>query len=159
MDNFSHLDSQGKATMIDVSSKNIIKRTAIAYGKIILNSNTIQLLKDNMLKKGDALSVAKIAGIMAAKKTDDLIPLCHGLNLEHVDIEFEVVEDGVEIKSFVTTSGKTGVEMEALTAVSLAALTIYDMCKSVDREMGIRELCLLEKSGGKSGHFKRSKNF
>jgi len=145
MDNFSHLDSQGKATMIDVSSKNIIKRTAIAYGKIILNSNTIQLLKDNMLKKGDALSVAKIAGIMAAKKTDDLIPLCHGLNLEHVDIEFEVVEDGVEIKSFVTTSGKTGVEMEALTAVSLAALTIYDMCKAVDKEMKIENIYLVEK--------------
>lgn len=145
MDNFSHLDSQGKASMVDVSLKNTIKRTAIAYGKIILNSNTIQLLKDNMLKKGDALSVAKIAGIMAAKKTDDLIPLCHGLNLEHVDIEFEVVEDGVEIKSFVTTSGKTGVEMEALTAVSLAALTIYDMCKAVDKEMKIENIYLVEK--------------
>ncbi|OGH94222.1 MAG: molybdenum cofactor biosynthesis protein C [Candidatus Melainabacteria bacterium GWA2_34_9] len=145
MDNFSHLDDKGKASMVDVSLKNIIKRTAIAYGKIILNSNTIQLLKDNMLKKGDALSVAKIAGIMAAKKTDDLIPLCHGLNLEHVDIEFEVVEDGVEIKSFVTTSGKTGVEMEALTAVSLAALTIYDMCKAVDKEMKIENIYLVEK--------------
>ena len=145
MDNFSHLDDKGKASMVDVSLKNIIKRTAIAYGKIILNSNTIQLLKDNMLKKGDALSVAKIAGIMAAKKTDDLIPLCHGLNLEHVDIEFEVVEDGVEIKGFVTTSGKTGVEMEALTAVSLAALTIYDMCKAVDKEMKIENIYLVEK--------------
>ena len=145
MDNFSHLDSQGKASMVDVSLKNTIKRTAIAYGKIILNSNTIQLLKDNMLKKGDALSVAKIAGIMAAKKTDELIPLCHGLNLEHVDLEFEVVEDGVEIKSFVTTSGKTGVEMEALTSVSLAALTIYDMCKAVDKEMKIENIYLVEK--------------
>jgi len=145
MDNFSHLDEQGKAVMVDVSPKNTIKRTAIAYGKIILKSNTIQLLKDNMLKKGDALSVAKIAGIMAAKKTDDLIPLCHGLNLEHVDLEFEVVKDGVEIKSFVTTSGKTGVEMEALTAVSVAALTIYDMCKAVDKEMKIENIYLVEK--------------
>jgi len=145
MDNFSHLDTQGKAGMVDVSPKNTIKRTAIARGKIIINSNTIQLLKDNMLKKGDVLSVAKIAGIMAAKKTDDLIPLCHGLNLEYVDIEFEVVEDGVEIKSFVKTAGKTGVEMEALTAVSVAALTIYDMCKAVDKEMKIENIYLVEK--------------
>ena len=141
----THTDSQGKAYMVDVSQKETVKRIARAYGKIILQSKTIKLLKDNLLKKGDVLSVAKIAGIMASKKTDGLIPLCHGLSLEHSDIEFQVVEDGVEINSSVITSGKTGVEMEALTAVSVAALTIYDMCKAVDKEMRIENIHLTEK--------------
>ncbi|OGI26946.1 MAG: molybdenum cofactor biosynthesis protein C [Candidatus Melainabacteria bacterium RIFOXYA12_FULL_32_12] len=141
----THINSNGKASMVDISQKEIIKRTAIAYGKIILQSNTLKHIKENLIKKGDVLSVAKIAGIMAAKKTDDLIPLCHGLALEHVDIEFDVVEDGINIRSYVIISGKTGVEMEALTAVSFAALTIYDMCKAIDKEMRIENIYLIEK--------------
>lgn len=141
----SHLDSHGKAFMVDISHKNTVQRTACAYGKIILQGNTIQLIKDNLLKKGDVLSVAKIAGIMGAKKTPDLIPLCHDLALEHVDLEFNLVSDGIEIKSFVKTADKTGVEMEALVAVSIAALTVYDMCKAVDKEMIIENIYLLEK--------------
>ncbi|MFH0702415.1 MAG: cyclic pyranopterin monophosphate synthase MoaC [bacterium] len=141
----THINSEGKAFMVDVSQKETIKRTASAYGKIILQNNTINHIKENLLKKGDVLSVAKIAGIMAAKRTDDLIPLCHCLALEHVDIEFNIVEDGIEIISFIKTSGKTGVEMEALTAVSLAALTIYDMCKAIDKNMQIEKIYLIEK--------------
>jgi len=131
--------------MVDVSAKKIVKRTASAYGKIILQKETIDLVKSNLLKKGDVLAVAKIAGIMAAKKTEELIPLCHCLNLEHVDINFKIADDGIEIVSRVVTSGKTGVEMEALTAVSISALTIYDMCKAVDKKMRIENVHLIEK--------------
>lgn len=141
----SHINSSGNAFMVDVSLKKIVKRTAAAYGKIMLQKETINLVKSNLLIKGDVLAVAKIAGIMAAKKTEELIPLCHCLNLEHVDINFNVVEDGIEIISRVVTSGKTGVEMEALTAVSICALTVYDMCKAVDKKMKIENIHLIEK--------------
>jgi cyclic pyranopterin monophosphate synthase len=141
----THTNSSGSAFMVDVSSKKIVKRTASAQGKIILQRETLNLVKANLLKKGDVLAVAKIAGIMAAKKTEELIPLCHCLNLEHVDINFKLVDNGIEIASQVITSGKTGVEMEALTAVSVAALTIYDMCKAVDKKMKIKDIYLVEK--------------
>lgn len=141
----THVNSMGNAFMVDVSSKEIVRRTASAYGKIILQKETLELVRANLLKKGDVLAVAKIAGIMAAKKTEELIPLCHCLNLEHVDIIFNLVDNGVEITSQVITSGKTGVEMEALTAVSVAALTIYDMCKAVDKKMIVENVRLVEK--------------
>lgn len=141
----THVNKAGNAFMVDVSSKEVVRRTASAYGKILLQEETISLVKANLLKKGDVLAVAKIAGIMAAKKTEELIPLCHCLNLEHVDINFNIVNDGIEITSQVITSGKTGVEMEALTAVSVSALTIYDMCKAVDKKMNIENVRLLEK--------------
>ncbi|MEN6621856.1 MAG: cyclic pyranopterin monophosphate synthase MoaC [Smithella sp.] len=141
----THVNKAGNAFMVDVSSKEVVRRTASAFGKILLKKETIDLVKANLLKKGDVLAVAKIAGIMAAKKTEELIPLCHCLNLEHVDIIFNIVDDGIEITSQVITSGKTGVEMEALTAVSVSALTIYDMCKAVDKKMNIENIHLLEK--------------
>jgi cyclic pyranopterin phosphate synthase len=123
----------------------VVKRTAVAIGKILLQKKTIDLLKANSIKKGDVLTVSKIAGIMGAKQTSNLIPLCHNINLEHVGLEFNITDEGVEIKSYASTSYKTGVEMEALTAVSVAALTIYDMCKAVDKEMTITKIRLLEK--------------
>lgn len=141
----THVNSTGSAFMVDVSSKKVVRRTASAYGKILLQKETIELVRANLLKKGDVLAVAKIAGIMAAKKTEELIPLCHCLNLEHVDINFNIVDDGIEITSQVIISGKTGVEMEALTAVSVSALTIYDMCKAVDKKMNIENVYLVEK--------------
>ncbi len=141
----THINSAGNAFMVDVSAKNIVKRTASAFGKIILQKATLDIVKTNLMKKGDVLAVAKIAGIMAAKKTQELIPLCHCLNLEHVDINFNMVDDGIEIISQVITSGKTGVEMEALTAVSVAALTVYDMCKAVDKTMKIENVYLVAK--------------
>ncbi len=141
----THINSAGNAYMVDVSSKKIVRRTASAYGKIILQKETLDIVKSNLLKKGDVLAVAKIAGIMAAKKTQELIPLCHCLNLEHVDINFNILDDGIEIISQVITSGKTGVEMEALTAVSVSALTVYDMCKAVDKTMKIENIYLVEK--------------
>jgi len=141
----THVNSAGNAFMVDVSSKEVVRRTASAYGKILLQKETIDLVRANLMKKGDVLAVAKIAGIMAAKKTEELIPLCHCLNLEHVDINFNVADDGIEIISQVITSGKTGVEMEALTAVSVSALTIYDMCKAVDKKMNIENVYLVEK--------------
>jgi cyclic pyranopterin monophosphate synthase len=141
----THVNSAGNAFMVDVSAKEIVRRTAQAFGKIILQQETINLVKSNLLKKGDVLAVAKIAGIMAAKKTEELIPLCHCLNLEHVDINFNIADDGIEIISQVITSGKTGVEMEALTAVAVGALTIYDMCKAVDKKMKIEKIYLVDK--------------
>jgi len=141
----THVNSSGNAFMVDVSAKEIVKRTAAAYGKIRLQKETMDIVKANLMKKGDVLAVAKIAGIMAAKKTEELIPLCHCLNLEHVDVNFILADDGIEITSQVITSGKTGVEMEALTAVSVAALTIYDMCKAVDKKMHIEDVYLVEK--------------
>ncbi|MEN6331150.1 MAG: cyclic pyranopterin monophosphate synthase MoaC [Smithella sp.] len=141
----THVNSAGNAFMVDVSSKEVVRRTASAYGKILLQKETMDIVKANLMKKGDVLAVAKIAGIMAAKKTEELIPLCHCLNLEHVDINFNIADDGIEITSQVITSGKTGVEMEALTAVSVSALTIYDMCKAVDKKMHIENVYLVEK--------------
>ena len=146
MTEFSHMDQEGAARMVDVGEKTIVRRTATAGGVIKMSPETIRLLQDKALPKGDALNTARIAGVMAAKRTPDLIPLCHGLNLTHADVEFDVGEDQIEITATSQVSDRTGVEMEALTAVSVAALTIYDMCKAVDKEMVISEVRLLEKT-------------
>lgn len=143
---FSHLDSEGAARMVDVGEKAVVRRTATAAGRVGMSPETVGLLREKALPKGDALNTARIAGVMAAKRTPDLIPLCHGLDLTSVDVEFEVGEESIEILATARASDRTGVEMEALTAVSVAALTIYDMCKAVDKEMVIQEIRLLEKT-------------
>jgi cyclic pyranopterin monophosphate synthase len=149
----SHLDDAGKARMVDVSVKNDTERLAIAAGEVLLSLETLDLIQRGLMKKGDVLSIAQIAGIMAAKRTAELIPLCHPLMLTHVDVKVEVEKSlpGVMIHASVKTTGKTGVEMEALTAVSVAALTVYDMVKAVERSAIIQNIRLLEKHGGKSG--------
>jgi len=143
---FSHIDESGAARMVDVGAKGIVRRTATAAGYVRMAPETVALLREKALPKGDALNTARIAGVMAAKKTSELIPLCHGLNLTGVDVEFEVGEDGVGISATARVSDRTGVEMEALTAVSVAALTIYDMCKAVDKGMEIGGVRLVEKT-------------
>jgi len=151
----THVDEQGRARMVDVGGKPDTHRIAVARGQVRMKRETLALIRQNALVKGDALATARIAGILAAKRTADLIPLCHPLMLTHVGVEFELSEteaDGVvEITATVETTGKTGVEMEALTAVSVAALTIYDMGKAVDRAMRLTDIRLIEKHGGKSG--------
>lgn len=149
----THLNNKGEAIMVDVSEKNITERVARAYARIKMNEETLQKLISSNLKKGDALSAARIAGIMASKKTYELIPLCHNIPIESVEISFE--NNGINelyVYSSAKCSYKTGIEMEALTAVSIAALTIYDMCKAIDRGMVIEEIKLLEKTGGKSDY-------
>jgi len=143
---FSHLDASGGAKMVDVGAKPDQQRVAIAEGKLSCARSTIKLLKARALPKGDVLTVAKIAGIQAAKSTAQLIPLCHPLALSHVDVEFSVETDGIGIRATARLTGKTGVEMEALTAVSVAALTIYDMCKAVDKAMSIGGIRVIEKT-------------
>jgi cyclic pyranopterin phosphate synthase len=157
MGKLSHLDDHGRAKMVDVSDKDITSRIAVARGTIHMRTETLALILDDKIEKGDVFSVARVAGIMAAKKTSELIPMCHPLNLTSVEIDLTPVENParVEIEARVRVSGKTGVEMEAMTAVSVAGLTIYDMCKAVDREMSIGEIRLVKKSGGKSGTFIR----
>jgi len=142
---FSHIDSSGKANMVDVGSKPQQSRTAVAKGFIRLQTDTIKLIKENKMKKGDVLTVAEVAGIQAAKQTSSLIPLCHQLQLSKVDVKAEIKDSGVAITATVKCTGQTGVEMEALTAVSVALLTIYDMSKAVDKEMRIEEVVLVEK--------------
>lgn len=141
----SHLGPSGKASMVDISGKERVKRTAVARGTISLGPATIRLLKKNLLKKGDALACARVAGIMAAKKTAELIPLCHGIAVDHVSIDFTVNKTGIDITATALCVDKTGIEMEALTAVAIASLTIYDMCKAVDKTMVIEEIRLVEK--------------
>lgn len=155
---FSHFDSEGKAIMVDISKKNNTERIATASSSISMNQKTLNMIKEGTSKKGDVLGIARIAGIMAAKKTSDLIPLCHPVSLSSVSINFEIQDNinTVKIICDCKLNGKTGLEMEALTAVSVAALTIYDMCKAVDKEMTINKTQLLFKSGGKSGTFKRN---
>jgi cyclic pyranopterin phosphate synthase len=145
MKNFSHVDESGKANMVDVSKKPVQLRTARAEGSIKLSAETVELVSQNLMKKGDVLAVARIAGIQAAKETSRLIPLCHPLMLSKVAVDCELNEKGVSITSTVITAGQTGVEMEALTAVSVALLTVYDMCKAVDKNMWIGEIRLIEK--------------
>jgi cyclic pyranopterin phosphate synthase len=152
---FSHLDDEGAARMVDVGEKGVSRRTATAGGCVEMAPETVELLREKALPKGDALNTARIAGIMAAKRTPDLIPLCHGLNLTAVDLEFTVKNERVEILAVARASDRTGVEMEALTAVSVALLTIYDMAKAMDREMTISDISLAYKSGGVSGEFSR----
>lgn len=139
---FTHLTSSGAAQMVDVSSKVKSHREATASGKIYLQSNTVELIKKQLIKKGDVLAVARVAAIDAAKKTSSLIPLCHNIALDHINVKFFFKKEGIEISVKVVCEGKTGVEMEALSGVSIAALTIYDMCKAVDKEMSINEISL-----------------
>jgi cyclic pyranopterin phosphate synthase len=142
----SHADESGKARMVDISPKPPLHREAAAAGKIILAPATLELLEQNRMQKGDVLAVARVAAIQGGKKTSELIPLCHPLAIHQLDVQFQVVADGIEITARAVSEGKTGVEMEALTAVSIAALTIYDMCKAVDKSMIIGAIALLEKS-------------
>lgn len=146
MAKFSHLDEEGATRMVDVGEKAVIRRTATAMGRVQMAPDTVELLREQALPKGDALNTARIAGVMAAKRTPDLIPLCHGLNLTSVDLEFTVRDEEVEILATARASDRTGVEMEALTAVSVAALTLYDMCKAVDKGIVIGDVKLLEKT-------------
>ncbi len=157
MPKLTHIDKHGAARMVDVSEKPVSMRVAVARGSVIVEKTTLRLIRENAIAKGDVLGTARIAGIMAAKRTSELIPLCHPLSLSSVSVDFELDEkkSRILISSAVKTSGQTGVEMEALVAVSTAALTIYDMCKAVDRRMTISEIVLMEKRGGKSGHFRR----
>ena len=155
---FSHLDEQGKAKMVDVSGKDATERIAIACGFIGIQPDVIHMITDKKMPKGDVLATARIAGIMAAKRTHELIPMCHPLALDYVSVDFEIEKDHIKIIATVKVTGKTGVEMESLTAVSVAALTIYDMCKSMDKSMTISQIQLEEKCGGRSGHYVRKKN-
>jgi len=154
MPELTHFDDSGASRMVDVSGKPSTARRAKAEGRVVMLPETMALIRDRKLAKGDVLEVARLAGIMATKRTDELIPLCHSLGLDGATIDFEISNDReLRIESNVTVQGRTGVEMEAMLAVSIAALTVYDMCKSVDRGMRITGIRLLEKSGGKSGHF------
>jgi cyclic pyranopterin phosphate synthase len=152
-EDFSHFDARGQAAMVDVGAKPVTGRTATARVRVVMLPTTASLIRSGGAKKGDVLVVARIAGIMAAKRTSELIPLCHPLSISAVSLELTVSDDAVEIAATVRTTGQTGVEMEALTAASVAALTVYDMCKSVDRGMRIEALRLTHKAGGKSGEF------
>ncbi|MDE2333838.1 MAG: cyclic pyranopterin monophosphate synthase MoaC [Rhodospirillales bacterium] len=154
MSGLTHLDAAGKARMVDVGDKAPTRRVAVAAGRVAMLPQTAALLVAGAAAKGDVLAVARVAGIMAAKRTSELIPLCHPLALSSVRVDFTAGEDGVEIEATVATTGPTGVEMEALTAVSVAALTIYDMLKAVDRGMRIEAIRLREKSGGRSGEYR-----
>jgi cyclic pyranopterin monophosphate synthase len=153
----THFDKEGKARMVDVTAKKDTERIAVAYGAILMKPATLRLISQGKVEKGDVLGVARVAGIMAAKKTHDLIPMCHPLNISSVAIKFDIDAEAskIGITATVKLKGQTGVEMEAFTATTVAALTIYDMCKAVDKEMVITEIMLLEKCGGKSGTFKR----
>ncbi len=142
----SHIDENGKARMVDVSAKPVIHRTAVAEGMIFCSADTVELIQKNQIQKGDVLTTANIAGVMGAKKTSDLIPLCHNIAMDQVVLDLTVEEKGVRIRAKAVCTDKTGIEMEALTAVSIAALTVYDMCKAVDKAMNIGEIRLLEKT-------------
>ncbi|MGH7769954.1 MAG: cyclic pyranopterin monophosphate synthase MoaC [Candidatus Binatia bacterium] len=157
MAKLSHLDAEGKARMVDVSGKDATERIAVARGTIFLRAETLALIMEKKVEKGDVFSVARVAGIMAAKKTSELIPMCHPLNITSVEIFLTPQQNPprVEIEAIVKVTGKTGVEMEAMTAAAVSGLTIYDMCKAADREMTLGEIRLAKKSGGKSGTFIR----
>ena len=154
-DKLTHIDEDGRAHMVDVADKADSKRTAIARGFVALSAETLAAIEQGRAAKGDVLSVAELAGIMGAKKTSELIPLCHPLPLSRVKLSLSLQEDGVGVQAEVGCTGKTGVEMEALTAVSVACLTVYDMVKAMEKSAIIRDIALVEKTGGKSGDFKR----
>ena len=157
MSDLTHFDDQGSARMVDVGGKPVSQRMARASGEVVMDAATLTRIVDRKLEKGDVLAVAQVAGIMASKRTAELIPMCHPLGLDSVTIEFQAIDDAtLRIEATVKNNGQTGVEMEALTAVTVAALTIYDMCKSIDRRMTVNEVRLEEKRGGKSGHFLRT---
>jgi cyclic pyranopterin phosphate synthase len=154
-DHFTHLDESGAARMVDVSGKDVTARSATASGKVLVSPAVVELLRGEGVPKGDALGVARVAGIMAAKRTPDLVPLCHPLAISGVTVDLEVEDDGVAITASVRTTDRTGVEMEALTAVSVAALTVVDMVKAVDKGAVITDVRVEEKTGGKSGTYRR----
>lgn len=156
---FSHFNDQGRARMVDVDDKPVTERTAVAGVSVLVNKDTFALIQSGGMKKGDVLTVAQIAGIMGAKRTPDLIPMCHPVQISGTDIRLELDAErlAVQIRASVKCTGKTGVEMEALTAASVAALTVYDMCKAVQKDIMITDLCLLEKTGGVHGDYLRSR--
>lgn len=157
MSDFTHFNDQGRAKMVNVGEKPITQRVAVAAGRVLVNEHTFSLIRSGGLKKGDVLTVAQIAGVMGAKRTPDLIPMCHIVQVEGIDLELHLEEErhSVEITASVCCDGRTGVEMEALTAVSTAALTVYDMCKAVQKDMTITDIRLLSKTGGVHGDYKR----
>ena len=157
MSDLTHFNQEGRARMVDVSAKEVTERVAVARGEVHMSPATLQAIKEGVIAKGDVLAVAQVAGIMAAKRTGDLIPMCHPLFITGADIAFNLDESRslVEIQGTVKTTGKTGVEMEALSAVAVAGLTIYDMCKAIDKDMVVGNVRLVEKTGGKSGHYLR----
>jgi len=157
MSSFTHVNADGGVHMVDVSGKSQTVRTAVAVGKVRLQVEAFQQVKDNTLRKGDVLSVAQIAGIMGAKETSRLIPLCHAVQIQSIDVELTLLEDehAVEIRAFAKSIGPTGVEMEALTAVSIASLTVYDMCKAITKDITIDQIHLLAKTGGASGDYRK----
>jgi cyclic pyranopterin phosphate synthase len=151
MSEFTHINRKGRARMVDVGEKDFTDRTAVACGEILMKKETADRIRDGAMKKGDVIGVAQVAGITGAKKTQDLIPMCHNIFISGCDMDFTVKDDRVEITASLSTNGQTGIEMEALTAVSIAALTIYDMCKAVDKTMKIQNIRLIKKTGGRSG--------
>ncbi|HWF12144.1 MAG TPA: cyclic pyranopterin monophosphate synthase MoaC [Candidatus Acidoferrales bacterium] len=157
MKKLTHFRKRGEVAMVDVTSKEVTERTAVARGFVRMAPAVVRALRAQRVPKGNPLEIARIAGIAAAKRTSDWIPLCHPIPLTHVDVTARLCKNGVEIESRATTAGRTGVEMEALVAVSAAALTVYDMCKALDKGMEITDIVLLEKIGGKSGHYLRKK--
>ena len=154
---FTHFDDEGRARMVQVGDKDVTRRVAVAAGRVLVNRDTFQLIRTGGVKKGDVLTVAQVAGIMAAKRTPDLIPMCHPVAVSGIDLSLRLDEErlSVEIEARVQCEGRTGVEMEALTAVSGAALTVYDMCKAVQRDIVISDICLIRKSGGVHGDYER----
>ena len=152
----THTDEEGRARMVDVGDKPVTTRTAVASGFVRMAADTVEAIRERRTPKGDPLEVARLAGIMAAKRTSELIPLCHTLPLNHADVQLDLRADGVAIIATASTESKTGVEMEALTAASVAALTVYDMCKAIDKAMVISDVRLESKTGGRSGDYKRS---
>lgn len=156
----THINEQGRAKMVDVSAKDETVRVAVAYGSVYMKRETLERIKEGSIVKGDVLSVAQVGGIMGAKKTSDIIPMCHPIIISGCDINFSLnfEENKVEITATAKTTGQTGIEMEALVAVTIAGLTIYDMCKAIDREMIISDVMLMKKSGGNSGVFERTQN-
>ncbi len=155
MEKLTHFNENGRAMMVDVGTKEETRRVAIASGEIIVSEKVIECIKEGSNKKGDVLGVAQVGGIMGGKKTSELIPMCHNIFLTGINIEFEIIEHKIKVVAEAKTNGVTGVEMEALTAVSTALLTIYDMCKAIDKNMVIQNIQLEEKTGGKSGQYKR----
>ena len=157
MSDFTHFNHQGRAKMVDVGEKPVSQRIAVAAGRVLVNDHTFSLIQSGGMKKGDVLTVAQIAGVMGAKRTPDLIPMCHPIVMDGIDLKLSLNREKlcVEISATVSCDGRTGVEMEALTAVSTAALTVYDMCKAVQKDMVISDICLLEKTGGVHGDFRR----
>ena len=158
MSDFTHFNDQGRAKMVDVGEKNITRRTATAMARVFVNKNTFALIQSGGMKKGDVLTVAQVAGVMGAKHTPDLIPMCHPILMDGIDLKLSLCRErlSVEIRATVSCDGRTGVEMEALTAASTAALTVYDMCKAVQKDMVIGDICLLSKTGGVHGDFHRT---